>query len=182
MTLTDDQRWLLLTAGPNITDALVSDDGRERLRSAVFGGTGWRVDGAPEWMTSYWCSGGKLTSPDRGGDIRVTVTVAQLARFAADELPAPILAELRDVLHAKRAESERTRKWCRCAHPEECSRSNEGDPLWGGRYHPTDAEDDEHLAIVHALMDRERAALRAALTPTPPAQLDLFAESLRGAS
>lgn len=175
MTLTSDQRWLLATMGGwPIVWALCGPDGTQQLMASMWGGCGKRVDGAPEWMTSFETRGGKVFSP-AFGDPRVVVTAAQIDRFAA-QLPDEVRAELKACRAAGIEENQRTLRWCHCGREAECLKANEGDRLYGGRHHPTDADDQDHRDRYWRIRDWEDRVLMKALglMGGPVGQLDLF--------
>ncbi|WP_454231366.1 hypothetical protein [Mycolicibacterium fortuitum] len=91
----------------------------------------------------------------------MTVTTAQLNRYARS-LPQEVTDELRAVRRAFNAENIR-RDWCRCGREAECRRRNEGDPIYGGRYHPTDAEVDAHYRELRRIQEWQDRALDRAL-------------------
>lgn len=169
--LTEDQRWLLWTVGLNISRALVSDDGLAHFMGSMIGYYGTALDGVPEWMDSYLTQSGRIISPYRStlAAPKVTVTKADIRRFRKT-IPAELLAELKQIDQAQTAEAQRTWLWCRCGgklHQDFMGRDH---------YHPTDAEDQEHLDIACDLIDRERDCLRRILgiDDEPVGQLELF--------
>ena len=173
--LTEDQRWLLWTVGLNISCALLSDDGLQQYMASMNGYWGTPCDGAPEWMDSYETRSNKITSPARGDGVQVVVTDRVIRAFRTT-IPTELLAELRSVDKAQRDEHWRTELWCRCHWPRGEIVAHK-DFLSREQYHPTDAEEDAHMDIVHDLMDRERDCLRAILGIGPErlGQLELFA-------
>ena len=177
--LTEDQRRLLrMVGGWQMREALISPDGVTRLMQSMLGSNGRRIDGAPEWMLGgFQCGSGKVVAPEFGVPV-VTVTVAQINRFAAS-LPDEVKAELIACREAQQSESRRTWKWCFCGREAECLRANEGDPLYGGRHHPTDAEIEAHYAEDWRVRDWQDDVLDRALGFTTAdvetvGQLELF--------
>lgn len=161
--LTEDQRWLLRSIGGwAMRDCLLGPEGVADLMSRCSSSTGHRIDGAPEWLANgYTCGRGKIVCPWWTTDIgrppvkSVTITTAQINRYARS-LPQDVTDELRAVRRAFNAENI-GRDWCRCGREAECHRGNEGDPTYGGMYHPTDEEVDNHyreLRRIQAWQDR----------------------------
>lgn len=140
--LTENQRWLLRCVGGwEMRDCLISSEGVARLMQSMYSSTGSRIDGGPDWLArGFDCR--KSTVVSRGAP-SVKVTDVQINRYAA-QLDAGIKAQLIECQHADRAENQRVWKWCRCGHEERCLRANQGDPFYGNRYHPTDAEVEAH--------------------------------------
>lgn len=179
MTLTSDQRWLLLRMGGwPIVWALADDHGLENLRKQRSGYYGTALEGAPEWMHSYEVQAGKIYSPSHPhtADPKVTLTVSQIGRFAK-ALPAALRDELRACGAASIGETMRTSEWCHCPDAEKCMWRND----WSGpRHHPTDAEDQAHIAEYWRIRDWEDDLLGRALgfavidEPEPIGQLELF--------
>lgn len=174
MTLTTDQRWLLRSVGGwAMREALLSPGGVMRLMQSMYGSTGHPIDGGPAWLANgFTCGQGKVVSPGFGEPL-VTVTTAQINRYAAslsDELKAELVA-CRDASHA---ETQRTWKWCRCGSEVECRRSNAGDP----HHHPTDAEEEAHYAESRRLREWTDDLLDRAfgfeVVADPVGQLELF--------
>lgn len=142
-------------------------------------------------MKAGQCGGTRLSGPVRGFNTTskgitagrlgeaptVVVTWTQLKRWA-ESVPPGLREQIRQVRYADQAENARVYKWCHCPEPEECLRRNEGDPLYGGRHHPTADEYEQHLQVVFDLRDQERALLDEALglVDEPVGQLDLFGE------
>jgi hypothetical protein len=167
-SLTSDQRWLLATMGGwPIVWALCGPDGTQHLMASMWGGCGKRVEGAPEWMTSFETRSGKVYSPGFN-DQRVVVSAAQIDRFAA-QLPAEIKAELQACRLAGIEENQRAERWCYCGRETECHKAS-------GRHHPSATEDQEHLHKVWSIRDWQSAVLAKALglEGEPVGQLDLF--------
>lgn len=168
-TLTEDQRWLLRSIGGwTMRDCLIGPEGVQDLMSRCSSSTGSRIDGGPEWLTNgYTCGRGKIVSPWWTTDIgrppakTVTVTTAQLNRYARN-LPQDVTDELREVRRAFNTENIR-RDWCRCGREDECHRRNEGDPIYGGRHHPTDEEVDAHYRELRRIQDWQDRVLDRAL-------------------
>jgi hypothetical protein len=140
--LTVDQRWLLRSVGGwTMRDCMISPEGVSHLMQSMYGSSGHPIDGGPAWLASgFQCRGRKVVSKQPPV---VTVTDVQINRYAA-QLDAPLKAELVECQQADRAENDRVWKWCRCGREAECLRANEGDPFWGNRYHPSEAEVQEH--------------------------------------
>ncbi|AVO21757.1 hypothetical protein SEA_GODPHATHER_55 [Mycobacterium phage GodPhather] len=185
MILTLEQRQLLSVYTPwKLTNVLASVQDRAALDAAISdiksGMESGTRRGEPEWLQRYETRDGRIYGGSWDDQHRVTVTMAQLTRWAL-EVPAEVRAELAEVRAAKWAERNRTRKWCGCHDPGRCEDSNRGDPLWGDRYHYSDTEYQEHLSITWELRDRERSLLAAALGlgDEPVGQMDLF-EGLMG--
>ncbi len=175
-TLTEDQRWLLrMIGGWALREALLSSGGVMRLMQSMQGGTGHRLEAGPEWMRGgFQCGRGKVVSPSFGTPV-VTITADQINRYAAS-LPGDIRAELTACREAERAESRRTWKWCRCGNEIDCLEANDGDPVYGGRHHPTEAEEEAHYVESRRITDWLNEVLDRALSlaDDAPQQLDLF--------
>jgi hypothetical protein len=178
MTLTSDQRWLLATMGGwPIVWALCDPSGTKHLMESHWGGSRLAaIEGAPKWMVSFGMDRGKVVSPNFQKP-RVILSPAQINRYA-EQLPEDVKAELKACRAAGIAETQRARQWCRCGREALCHKSNAGDPLYGNRHHPSDAEDEAHLVEVWRIRDWEAAVLARALRldGEPVEQLDLFAE------
>lgn len=177
ITLTEDQRHLLTAYDPGLLAGLIRnpEQGLGRIKSACAGGSARRHNG-PEWLRWYE-TGGAGIKGGLHGDWRVTITWAQLSRWAAtvpDEIRAKLVAN-----HAEWAEErDRTDRWCRCGRAQECLRRNAGDPIYGDRHHPTDAEDNEHTARVLRINAYQRVFVGQAIwATTEPDQMDLFSEA-----
>ena len=140
--LTVDQRWLLRSVGGwEMRDCLISPDGVSRLMQSMRGSSGRPIDGGPGWLADgFDCRNGKVVSR---GPLAVTVTVVQINQYAA-QLATAVKDQLLECQRAAHSENQRVRKWCQCGHEERCLRANQGDPFYGNRYHPTDAEVDAH--------------------------------------
>lgn len=189
--LTHEQRHLLAGIGtrPLIDAILDFDPGLQRIRNSCAGGHLRRHDGAPEWLTVYdTTSEGYVGQETFGAPARVSVTWTQLKAFAAD-VPAAIREQMAEVVAESRAEAHRVYKWCHCHHGDleraaACEKSHEGDPFYGGRRHPSDEEDDEHLALDRALYAREKDLVLQALglVGEPVGQLDLFGDLIGSAT
>lgn len=176
MTLTLEQRWLLMTVGGwQIVDALISPGGVQNLMRSSLGGTRLKArPGAPEWMTSFEVRVNRIVSPWRDGP-RVTVTAAQINAYAR-ALPADIKAELEEHALARGQHASRGRDWCLCGRPDECLRRHAGDPLYGDRHHPSRREWNDHTSEFRQLDARERELLGKALrlNDIESGQLGLF--------
>lgn len=177
--LTIEQRQLLgVYPASHISDTIVDPDrGIANIRSGCCGGA---RHGEPEWLERYDTHHGRIEGGKFGADPRAVVTFQQLHRWA-EAVPSEVKAKIKAVREAQQAEAARTYKWCQCHHGDAeraaaCVKANEGDPLWGGRHHPSDAEYEEHLVIVFDLRDQERELLDQVLglTDEPVGQLDLF--------
>lgn len=140
--LTVDQRWLLRSVGGwTMRDCMISPHGVSHLMQSLYSSSGRAIEGGPEWLAGgFDCIGGKVVS--KRPPI-VAVTVAQINRYAA-QLDASLKAELVECQRADRTENQRVMNWCRCGREAQCVKANEGDPLYGNRYHPSDAEVQEH--------------------------------------
>ena len=167
-SLTVNQRWLLWGVGLNLTRALISDDGLTHYFSSMLGGHR-HGNGGPEWFTDFATKNGRIVAPGFG-DPRIVVTRAEIKGFRK-AVPGELLAELKAIDRAQLDEGRRTAMWCRCS-----SREPHQDFMRRDRYHPTDDEDAEHLAIAVDLIDRERDCLRRILgiDVEPVGQLELF--------
>lgn len=175
ITLTEDQRHLLTAYDPGLLAGLIRNPEHSlaRIKSSHVGGSARRHNG-PEWLRWYETGGSGI----KGGEHdnwRVTITWAQLSRWAAtvpDDIRAKVIAN-----HAEWAEErDRTDGWCRCpwqteapnAHSQPCN-----------RYHPTDAEDNEHTARALRINSYQRAFVGQAIwAKTEPSQMDLFSEAV----
>lgn len=100
MTLSLDQRWLLLHIGGwEIVGALASPEGVTRLMQSCYSSTGGRgraddLPHAPQWVRGcgWETSGGVIKARGQGGP-HVTVKAAEINRYAK-QLPADIKAEI----------------------------------------------------------------------------------------
>ncbi len=175
--LSREQRQLLgVYPATMISDTIVDPErGIKQIASSQCGGT---RDGP---VPSFNTGGGRIYAGWLGQEPTVVVTFAQLKRWA-ESVPSGLREQIRAVRLAEQTEAVRTLKWCHCPNPERCLRSNQGDPLYGGRHHPTDEEYEQHLEIVFGLRDQERALLDEALglVDNPVGQLDLFGELIGG--
>jgi len=173
--LTQDQRWLLRAVGGwQMRDCLIGPDGVDHLMQSMYGSTGVRINGAPDWLHGFQCGRGKIQSI---GIPAITVTAAQLNRYAS-RLDAELKAELIKCRGIARTEDERVRKWCHCGRESECLKANQDDPFWGDRYHPTASEVDDHYEKYWQIRDRTDDLLDLALgfetVDEPLGQLKLF--------
>ncbi len=172
--LTREQRQLLgVYPASMIADTIIDQEGGiARIRAGCCGGS--RLDGPIRHFNTH---GGQIKAGTFGDEATITVTFAQLKRWAAS-VPAELRDQIKAVRSAQQKEAARSYKWCHCPDPEGCRRSHEGDPLYGGRHHPSEGEYDEHLEIVFDLRDQERDLLDKALglAGEPAGQLDLFDE------
>lgn len=143
--LTSDQRWLLERYDPSLLEDLIltPEHGLSQIKSRRAGGTARHTNG-PEWLRWYDTHNG-IHGSDAEHKCRVSLTYPQLTRWAA-RVPDDVREKLARNRAERRAEGERTSRWCMCGHSKECLRSNAGDPLWGDRHHPTDREYNKHLA------------------------------------
>lgn len=177
-TLTEDQRWLLRSVGGwAMRECLISSGGVMRLMQSMYGSTGHVIEGGPAWLAGgFSCGQGKVVSPGFGEPV-VTVTVAQINRYAAS-LPDELKADLVACRDAQQAEAKRTWKWCHCGREADCLRSNAGDPQHGRRYHPAEAEVQAHYGELARLNDWQDNLLDRALgfevIGEPVGQLELF--------
>lgn len=171
--LTSDQRWLLyLMGGWMIRDCLIDSTGTDRLMKSMWGGCGHRPpEGGPEWMTSFETRHGKVVAPGYG-EPRVVITKAQINAYARS-LSNAIRNELLSVRQQAAEERNRTLEWCHCPYAHTAPNAHSG-PC--ARYHPTDAEDNEHHAEMRKLDDIAEDIMRRALRLDEPVteQLDLF--------
>ena len=167
----------LLFAYPStlVSDTIIDPDhGISRIKAGQCGGT------RSGTIQAFNTTSKGLVAGWFGEEPQAVVTFTQLRQWA-NTVPADLRERIRVVRAAEQAENLRVYKWCHCHHgdPERaarCEKSNEGDPLWGGRYHPTDEEDKEHLVTVFDLRDQEKELLQEALGlgDEPVGQLDLF--------
>lgn len=170
--LTTEQRWLLFAIGGwTMRDCLLGPAGTDHLMQSCYSSHGFSgPEGGPEWLTGWNTANGKITAPGRG-TVRITATKAQINSYAK-ALPANLIQELTECRAAARAEQERTHGWCHCPWQHEAPNPHSG-PC--NRYHPTDAEDDEHFDRVHAIDTWQTQLLRRALDlQSAGEQLDLF--------
>ncbi|ODQ95564.1 hypothetical protein [Mycolicibacterium holsaticum] len=177
-TLSPDQRHLLALVGCSSGTMLLAamiDDSAMAALLARSGGASMQtaLDGAPEWMTSYWTSGQKFTSPGLGTDqVRCAVTATQVRNFGRN-LPLAMQAEIRELEAAQQAEAARTWQWCYCPYADTPRNSHVGPCT---RYHPSAAEHDEHYRRDRQLSTWSKTLLNRALgLAEAGAQLDLFA-------
>ncbi|KWX66830.1 hypothetical protein [Mycobacterium sp. NAZ190054] len=178
MTLTHDQRWLLMTMGGwQIVDALIGPGGVNHLMQSQWGGSRLQpIPGAPGWMTSFQTRGSKIVSPSFADEPRVTVTAAQINAYAR-ALPSGVRGELEELALQRQQHAWQGRDWCLCGRAEECRRRNQGDPVYGDRHHPTEAEENQRHADWLRMRITERVLLAKALglnAREEPVQLDLF--------
>lgn len=174
-TLSNDQRWLLWTVGLGISRALLSDEGLESYMASMNSYYGTARPGAPQWMDSYQTRAGRITSPARGDDIRVTVTAQQIRAFRKT-IPAELLTELAAIDKAEIGEHWRTELWCRCHFAQGGEVKPHKDFQQREQYHPSAAEEATHMEIVVGLRRRESDCLKAILEigQEPVGQLALF--------
>lgn len=100
MTLTPDQRWLLMHMGGwEIVGALCSPEGVAHLMQSCWGATCGRggatdIPGCPDWVrhAGWDIAGGTITARAQGGP-HVKIKAAQINAYAKT-LPADIKAEL----------------------------------------------------------------------------------------
>lgn len=177
--LTLEQRQLLgVYPATLISDTIVDPErGIANIRGGCCGGT---RHGGPEWLERYDTHHGRIEGGQFGAEPRAVVTFQQLRRWA-ETVPSELRSKIKAVREAEQAEAARVYKWCQCHHgdPERaaaCVKANEGDPLWGGRHHPSDDEYEEHLVVTFDLRDQERELLDQVLglSDEPVGQLDLF--------
>ncbi|ETA91883.1 hypothetical protein O982_24830 [Mycobacterium avium 10-5581] len=170
--LSPEQRWLLFAIGGwMMRDCLLGPAGTDHLMQSCYSSWGFTgPDGGPDWLTGWNTANGKISAPQKG-TVRVSVTKAQINSYAAT-LPADIRRELTDCRDAAHAEQQRTASWCHCPWRDIAPNPHSG-PCQ--HYHPTDAEDDQHRARVHALNAWQTRLLRRALQlQCAGEQLDLF--------
>lgn len=176
--LTEDQRWLLRAVGGwTMRDCLIGPKGVSHLMQSLYSSSCARFEGGPDWLSrGFQCRGGKVMSIQPPV---ITVAEAEINRYAA-QLDATLKAELVECRRADRAENERVRKWCQCGREAECLKANQGDPLYGNRYHPTDAEVLAHYEECWRIRDWTDDLLDLALgfeygdAAEPLGQLSLF--------
>lgn len=162
--LTEDQRWLLLHMGGHaIVRALCDPEGVTHLMQSCWGSSGHDSDipGAPAWLYGWDTQSGVIRSNHQGGQ-RVQVKAAEISRYAK-QIPAPIMAEMLECRSASTTHAIKNSRWCHCGNEADCLRRNEGDPYYGGRHHPTEAEDQAHLDEYWQIRDREDDVLTRAL-------------------
>lgn len=170
--LSTDQRWLMFAIGGwTMRDCLLGTAGTDYFMQSCYSHWGRSgPEGGPAWLTGWNTNAGRVTAPQTG-TIRVSLTKAQINAYAA-ALPAEIRSELAECRDAAAAERRRTDGWCHCPWQDTAPNAHSGPCT---RYHPSDAEDDEHLDRVHAIEDRQTAVLRRALQlHSAGEQLDLF--------
>lgn len=175
--LTEDQRWLLRSVGGwTMRDCMIGPAGVARMMQSLYGSTGHVIEGGPAWLArGFQCRGGKVVSQQPPV---VTVTDVQINRYAA-QLDATLKAELIECQRADRGENARVLKWCHCGREAECLKANQGDPIYGNRYHPTDAEVQAHYEECWRIRDWTDDLLDLALgfayaDAEPIGQLPLF--------
>lgn len=186
MTLTEDQARLLHRhCGTWLVAATISDPdyGISSIKGRA-GGAAWPDGAHPE--LPYKNTGvradriaGYNTHHDDGARVDVSTVVAvkftEIKRWAS-AVPEHIATEIRLQFGLMAKERDRTANWCRCpykdaapnAHSEPCR-----------RYHPTDAEDQQHRDINAELDHRQEQFALMALGlagDAHPQQLDLFEE------
>lgn len=183
--LTKEQRQLLDEyCYWSICDVILdADSAIPAIKARSSGGT---RRGEPEWLQHYNTTSRGIEGGPWGDTSQVVVTWTQLRNWARS-VPAELVERIRAARRAEQAEAQRVYKWCRCHHgdPEtarRCEESNKGDPTWGGRYHPTEEEDEDHLVIYFEQMDAAKELLKEALGlgEDPVGQLDLFDELIGG--
>ncbi len=159
-TLTEDQRWLLFAIGGwEMRECLLGPHGVDHFMqscSSAYGHDG--PAGGPAWLTGWTTSGGKITAPPRG-DVRVVVTKAHINAYAAT-LAADVLADLSACRSADTQEHTRTAGWCRCPWQHTAPNSHSGPCT---RYHPSDAEEQDHYDRCRRIRTWTEAVLRRAL-------------------
>ena len=174
MMLTKEQRQLLAVypAGMVVDTIVNPDSGIARIRAGMCGGS--RLDGP---IRHFNTGNGRIHAGSFGEEPSVVVTFAQLKKWALS-VPAELRDRIKAVRDLERAENARVWEWCHCPTPEECLRVNAGDPMYGGRHHPSEDEYRQHLDVVMDLRKQERALLDEALGlgDDPVGQLDLFDE------
>ena len=170
--LTKEQRQLLSVYPRSmISDTIIDQErGLKNISSGQCGGS--RLDGP---IRHFHTGKGRIEAGSWGEEPSIVVTFAQLKRWAR-EVPADLRDRIKAVRLAQQKEAARVHKWCHCPNPEQCLKVNEGDLFYGGRHHPTEEEDMEHLEITFDLRDQERDLLDEALGlgDEPVGQLDLF--------
>lgn len=109
MTLTVDQRWLLMHMGTwAIVWALASPDGVARLMQSCWGSTTGRaanMPGAPAWLRRCGFETQSGAVHARAAGVSVRIKAAEINRYAA-QLPVDIKAEL---VACRKASSENAR-------------------------------------------------------------------------
>ena len=176
--LTENQRWLLRSVGGwTMRDCMIGPAGVTRMMQSLQSSSGRVIKGGPDWLAGgFHCRGGRVMSNQPP---IITVDEAQINRYAA-QLDATLKAELIECQRADRAETDRVRKWCRCGREAECLKANQGDPLYGNRYHPSDAEVQAHYEEYWRIRDWTDDLLDLALgfqcgdDVEPIGQLSLF--------
>ena len=168
--LTEDQRHVLASYDQGmLADLIIRPEyGMSRIKSAHAGGSA--RGNAPEWLR--WCS--TDSSGIHGGQIGeklISVTFSQLAKWAAS-----IPAEIREKLGANNiqqsAERMRTLDWCYCPWAEKAP-NDHSHPC--KRYHPTDVEENKHIARFIELSSYEKVYVGQAIwSGVESGQLDLF--------
>ncbi|MCV6982136.1 hypothetical protein H7I53_18140 [Mycolicibacterium pulveris] len=178
MALTVEQRWLLMTmGGRQIVDALIGPGGVNHLMQSRWSSSRVRaVQGAPEWMVSFETRGGKIVSP-AFDEPRVTVTAAQINKYAKT-IPAEVRSQLEQLALDRSQHTWQINDWCLCGREAECLKAHEGDPLYGGRHHPSKREYNQHLADGLRIRAYEKVLLAKALRldgrEAESGQLELF--------
>ena len=159
MTLTADQRWLLMTIGGwQIIDALAAPAGVQNLMRSNLGGTRHQpISGAPDWMTTYEVTGNKIISPRH--DPRVTVTASQINSHA-QSLPADLRQQLIDLRDRTARHVIRGYNWCHCGDPEACPFKAADGKI---RHHPSADETESHKDEWRQIRELEAELLRRAL-------------------
>lgn len=125
MTLSVDQRWLLLHMGGwEIVHALASPDGVTHLMQSCWGSSGGRANcddlpGAPRWIKGcgWETRGGVIYACGQGGP-HVKIKASELNRFSK-ELPADIRAELVACRDAGTANAVLRGQFCHCGHHDQ---------------------------------------------------------------
>lgn len=123
MTLTVDQRWLLLHMGGwEIVGALASPDGVTKLMQSRWGSPGGRaadLNGSPEWLAScgWEISGGAIAARARRLP-GLKIKAAEINRYAA-HLPADVKAELVACRDAGTANAVLRGRFCHCGHHDQ---------------------------------------------------------------
>lgn len=178
LTLTEDQRWLLVAVGGwMMADCFIAPErGIDRLMASRYGSSnGRRNDKYPDWLKDgFDCGYGKIVSPMFSSDEpHAVVTKAQLTSFA-HSLDAGLVEQLRDARSAMTAETVRWSRTCHCG-----ATGGDAHKSWGPSYedlwHPSREQDDEHRKL-----NREQASLvqhlvlQACGFGEPVGQLDLF--------
>lgn len=174
MTLSTNQRWLLLHMGGwQIASALSSPDGVSYLMGTMWGSTGGRshasdLPDAPAWLGGWDTRSNTITARHQGGP-QVTVTAKEINEFAK-QLDPVIKAEMVQCRNASSANAILTGRFCHCGS-DPCGYAYMRDRICP----PTEQQEADARAEYWRVRDWQDDLLaRVLLSGAPGDQLDLF--------